>query len=715
MEESISIPPFDPQYTSHEKDLTADPECPFPVGVEYYRPPVPPKEFWDDDLARIKAAGMSIIRTFPYWNWIEPAPGEYCFDDFDLLFDLAHKHRLKIWLDTPLGTHGACPDWLIRLHPDMRVERQDGTVQTPVAGACAPQGLMIHNFDHPKWREYAERYIRAIVSRYKDHPSMLVWGTWDGINFAAAWSGGQGYPPYNDYTIEKYRQWLKDRISLNELNEYLLRRYRSWEDVEPPRSKDAVVEMLLYLRFHYENMSNHLGWMADLIDSIDGTHEQRSHGAHYPRPQDEFAAGCIDGWGLSMPSAGRLNGGDPYQIADHLLGFRWSYSVGRNRRWWNEEIYSGSTGAFRGRTEQSTPQELTTFLWLSLIEGAAGAMFWQYRPEYMSFEAPGLNLIALDGTPLPRWDAVKVAIGGIDAIKVHLPLEIPRAETAVVYSAPSHDVFWCGSNDETFSADLKGVHRTLWKHSIPCDVVSPGMDWSAYKAVYLPHCAVLDDTAVSRIREVLTSTDGPVLIADGYFGTFSRNGHWSYRPPEGLAELVDVGIADSSMVTEKNIREGRNVLKTEYGDFAVTSECPYTILVPKAGSRVVATLGDHVVGVQTADRKLTWFGLSLSGAFGGTAPKELVVPLLDSLGCNAPFAIEGDRLIAFRRKSRSNGDLIFLLNIGSSTAHTRIKPSWPIRSARDLLNNRNVPLESGGFEVDVQHGEVLVIHCAETR
>ena len=44
MEESISIPPFDPQYTSHEKDLTADPECPFPVGVEYYRPPVPVKK-----------------------------------------------------------------------------------------------------------------------------------------------------------------------------------------------------------------------------------------------------------------------------------------------------------------------------------------------------------------------------------------------------------------------------------------------------------------------------------------------------------------------------------------------------------------------------------------------------------------------------------------------------------------------------------------------
>lgn len=116
----VKASPFKPLHASHHKALPSDPECPFPVGVEYYRPPVPPREFWDEDLARIRAAGMTIVRTFPYWNWIEPAPGEFRFDDFDYLFELAHKHSLKIWFDTPAGTHGACPEWLIRLYPDMR-------------------------------------------------------------------------------------------------------------------------------------------------------------------------------------------------------------------------------------------------------------------------------------------------------------------------------------------------------------------------------------------------------------------------------------------------------------------------------------------------------------------------------------------------------------------------------------------------------------------
>ena len=707
----VKAAPFKPLHASHHKALPSDPECPFPVGVEYYRPPVPPREFWDEDLARIRAAGMTIVRTFPYWNWIEPAPGEFRFDDFDYLFELAHKHSLKIWFDTPAGTHGACPEWLIRLYPDMRVVRQDGSVQHPSAGNYAPQGGMIHNFDHPKWREHTEQYVRAVVSRYKDHPSMLIWGTWDGINFAAAWLGGEDYPPYNDYTIEKYRVWLKDRFTLDELNEQLLRRYTQWEDVDAPRSKVAIVETLLYLRFHYENMADHLGWMADLIDQIDGKHEQRSHGAHYPRQWDEITSQCVDSWGLSMPSAGMLTADDPYTIADHCLGFRWCRAVGRDGRWWNEEIYSGSTSALRGRTKQSTPEEATLFLWLSLIEGSAGALYWQYRPEYMSFEAPGLNLISLDGTPLPRWHAVAQAISRIHSISSHLPLEIPQAEMALAYSALSNDVFWCNSNDDTFLSDLLGVHRTLWAESVPCEIVSPAMDWSAYRVVYLPHCAVLDETAISRIRSVLEDDDGPNLIADGYFGTFSGKGHWSYQPPEGLSDLVDIGIVDVDMITNKDIREGRNVLKTDYGEFPVSHECPYVNLTPKAGSRVIATLGEHVVGAQTADGKLTWFGLSLSRAFGGAAPRELLIPLLASLGCSAPLSIEGDKLIALQRESRSGGDLIFLLNLEQKTARARIVPERPLQSAHDLLEDRKMQLTDGALEVEVPHGGVSVVHC----
>ena len=68
-------------------------------------------------------------------------------------------------------------------------------------------------------------------------------------------------------TIAKYKGWLREQFTLDTLNTRFSRRYRRWEDVEPPRSDQNVVEMLLYREFHYENLANHLQWMVDEVET----------------------------------------------------------------------------------------------------------------------------------------------------------------------------------------------------------------------------------------------------------------------------------------------------------------------------------------------------------------------------------------------------------------------------------------------------------------
>jgi beta-galactosidase len=167
------------------------PETPFPVGVEYYRGPIPKQEVWDEDFARIRAAGLQIVRSFSFWNWMEPAPGHYQLDDFDLMFDLAEKHGLYVWLDITLATHGACPEWLTREHPDIRAVDRHGQPLTPIATVATPQGAMIHCYDHPAWLEYGGNLLRHVVNRYKERPNLLVWGLWDGVSPI---SSGEGFP-----------------------------------------------------------------------------------------------------------------------------------------------------------------------------------------------------------------------------------------------------------------------------------------------------------------------------------------------------------------------------------------------------------------------------------------------------------------------------------------------------------------------------------------
>ena len=714
------------QLRSRDKTLDQAFDRPFPVGVEYYRPPVPPPEYWDEDFRRISATGMSIVRVWYSWDWVETLPNHYEFDDLDRLFDLAAQHGLKVWVDTPLGTHMACPAWMLRSHPDMRVVRRDGSVQQNTTGAFAAHGAMTHNFDHPMWRVYVERYLRQFVPRYKDHQALGVWGTWDGIGYAGAWTAPEPYPPYNDYTIAKYKDWLYRNYTLDALNERLLRRYRSWEDVDAPRSKAAPVEMRLYLQFHHENMADHLGWMAHLIDRLDGTHEQRSHGGSYPAPHHETVSPQIDSWGLSHHSSNRLTTDEPYSIACEAYGFQWCRAMGRNNRWWNEEIYGSFVGGLHPTEKKTLGEESALYIWLTLIKGGAGAMFWQYRPEYMTYEAPGLNIAALDGEPTERLHAATATIAQIDRIAAHLPLAIPRADVAIAYSGPSDDAFDFNDQGVQFIQHHRAFYRALWAQSVAMDLVTPAMDWSEYSLVYLPHFAVLDEIAIARLRGLLQAANGPHLVADGYFGTFAGKGHWSFKPPEGLSDLINCRIADFDVVADFDVRAGKNVVQMECGTFALPAGTTYSILEAQGDTAPIATIGDEVVGVRSADGRFTWYGFSLSatassavtGQPGAPAPAGLVhdgvaTALLATADIEPWFAITGDRVVAFRRHSRQGGSLIFALNVERRTAHARVQPHWQIGVARDLLGERDLALCDGAFELTLGFGEVTVIHCAD--
>ena len=694
------------------------PETPFPIGVEYYRAPIPKQECWNEDFARLRAAGFRVIRSASYWNWMEPRPGQYELEDFDQLFDLAEKHGLYVWLDIMLSTHGACPEWLMREYPDMRIVNYRGEPAPDYRAGAFPQGGIRHCYDHPAWREYGGALLRHVVNRYKDRPNLLIWGLWDGV--APASSGhSEKYPCYCDCTVAKYKAWLRERFTLEELNRRLLRRYRRWEDVEPPRSNQAIVEMLPYRQFHYENLVDHLKWMVNEVEQIDPKHEMRAHSLWRPRPWDEQCACHVDSWGMSMGSNDLLTSEDPYKITERAFAFDWTRSVGRNGRWWNEEIYAGMSPAGVGwETKQSDPRELTMLLWMTLAGGAAGAMFWQYRPEYLSFESPGFNLVALDGEPTPRFEGVAHAIQQIEGLKDHLPLECPKADVAIVYHSQSHEVFGFSDRslkayDARYMADLRGVYRTLWTHGIPADVVTPRMDWSGYRLLFLPNVALMTEEMQQRIMRTLKESPETRLVAEGSFGMYSSDGQSSYLPPEGFAELFGMRVSDLSRVTERDIQQGQNRMETPYSPVTITTPCGYAVLEPRGGTKAIASLGTDTVAVRTEDGRFTWYGLTFSAGFGDVGQPTLVLGLAKEFGVQPPVTVEGDRVVPVVRRSRQGGCLLFLFNVEDKEAQVTLCPRWKTKEAQDLLKGSTLSLTDGAFSLTVEPWSVDVIHCAD--
>ena len=442
--------------------------------------------------------------------------------------------------------------------------------------------------------------------------------------------------------------------------------------------------------------------MVDEVEKIDPDHEVRSHGGWSPRPWDERCARIVDSWGMSMSSNNLLTSEDPYQIADRAFSFDWSRSAGRNGRWWNEEIYAGMSRGGVTWKKQSDPRELTTLLWMTLACGAAGTMFWQYRPEYLSFESPGYNLVALDGEPTPRFDAAERAIAQIEGLTEHLPLECPRADVGIVYHPESQELFSYNDESDRFLADLRGVYRTLWTHGISAEVITPRMDWSDYQLLFLPNVTLMNTETQERIEQTLQESPETHFVAEGSFGMYSADGQSSYRPPEGFADQFGVRVADFSAVTPYDIECERNIVETTYGQATIQTPCGYAILEPRNDTRSIASLGGDTVAVQTGNQRFTWFGLTLSAGFGGVGQPDLVLGLADEFGVHSAVSVEGDHVVPIVRKSRCGGWLLFAFNLEPQQAHVTLRPKWKTTHAHDLLAHRDVPITDGAFQLVIE-------------
>ncbi len=683
---------------------------PFRIGTEYYRAPMPPEKFWQEDFAAIRKVGMSIVRMFVYWNWLEPRQGIYEFEDIDRMFEVARKNKLSVEFSLTLATHGACPGWMLRDYPDIRIVGSDGKIALPHAGPATPQGSMIHCFDHPKWKEFGAKLIQAIVTRYKDVPNLAYYNVWDAI----------ARPPcYCKYTISRYKDWLKQNFSIEQLNEMWCTRYRCWEDIEPPRSVDDISGMLLWRLFLKIDLAKTLKWQVDIIRSIDKKHEIIAHTCYQRGPgtgsildacaSDERNAKLLDSWGIALASSPFYSSGR-LLFCEHSLALDWQRSVSKDGQFWIDELYSGMNTEGMKWAKQTEPEQLVLDLWLHLATGAKGTIFWQYRPEYKSFEAPGFTLVSPDGSPTDRLSAVSDTIKDIGSIEKHLPLVIPRAEVALVYHEDSHMMFDLGNNVREYGDNIFGVYRALWEHNIPVDIIAPSMDWRKYKVIYLSNTVLLDEQLIKKITQTIEKERQTYIVADGLFGSYNSTGRFSYSPPEGLSEFLGVRVLDYFLSTEREIGGEIGTLTTEFGELNMPAGRRCALLSSFGSIETIANFDSKVVGIQTKDRKFTWFSFPLAQERSQDLQK-LIIRLVTSFGIKEPVKSQGDRVAIRCGRSKIGGWLVFVFNLEEKSASVQLEPSWEFSKAQDLLMEQILVVEEHRFRVNVKSGTVKVIHC----
>ena len=105
----------------------------FPISVWYsggkarapMLSPVGPEspDTWREDLRQIKALGFRCVRTWVEWAHGEPQPGQYRFDNLELLCRLAQDEGLRVMVQMYVAS---APDWVGRKYPDALFEAQSG-------------------------------------------------------------------------------------------------------------------------------------------------------------------------------------------------------------------------------------------------------------------------------------------------------------------------------------------------------------------------------------------------------------------------------------------------------------------------------------------------------------------------------------------------------------------------------------------------------------
>lgn len=542
------------------------------LGVQYYRAPFPESRFWEDDMRRMRDAGLNTVQLWLLWSWIEAKPGQYVFDDYDRLVDLAGSNGLGVVLSTIAEIQ---PYWIHREVPDSEMVNHLGhRIVSQNRGEChfglTPGGCT----DHPRVWERMAAFLSATVTRYRDLPNLRGWDCWNETRWNIDADGAVCYCPH---TLAAFRDWL-DRTygGLDNLNRAWKRRYGQWSEVLPGKSPaHPYTEMMAFIHFLTVKCNHHGKQRYDLVKALDPKHLVTLHGAV---PCSEMC-----GWEHTSP----LNRGNDWAFADHLDGVgcssfpKWNgiddadfgmridlvkSAAGRKKVWLSELQGGRSSQGF----EVHKPVDALSqqrWIWNGLACGADTILFWCWRDEVFGPESGGYGLIGLDGLAEERIAAMRVTGGVLEKQQALIDNYAPSAaRVGVLFSPQSYYLQYAqAGNGGAVSQAFHGYCRALVRNSIPFVAVEEEHleALEGLQVLFLPRALVFTpavETALSRFLE-----RGGTVVCESESGAFNPQGIYSYPSDRLLARLTGVAEIGRRQLGTPSVSVDLDGLKCELG------------------------------------------------------------------------------------------------------------------------------------------------------
>jgi beta-galactosidase len=709
--------PKDPGSQDRRRSVKVNARPVFPYGAVYFRKSNPPEQDWARDHATAARLGMNTFRHWFMWSAIEVAPGKYDWDDYDRMMDLAAQNRIRVVI---AEIDNCAPEWAFRQYAHARYRASDGAVQAShISESSATGGFPGLCLDNPDVQAAAEKFLTALIERYRNHPALLGYDLWNENSY----NGGspRAMYCYCDATKSKWREWLRAQHgTLEQLGKVWFRySYATWDDVEPPPSFSGYPESLDWLQFRIDNAFDLLDWRVKLFRRLDPHHLISAHGVAGTletlpsATHNEWrSASKVDTWGLTWIAARK--GDEPwkqFQALDLVRG------GARGKPFWHAEAQGGPLWMQpqvidRPREDGRIPDPEDVRLWnlVSCAGGASGILYCRWRPLLDGPLFGAFGPFGMDGSVTPQAEmAGRVARWANEHPNLWMSHPV-QGDLGLVF-VPESELFNYVQQGETsfYSQSIRGAYQAFFDSGIQPDFVAID-DLHLYKIVYLPYPVMLKQETVAKLRQYVEQ--GGTLVSEGLPAYFGDHGHvGATQPNYGLDEVF--GARQIYVEFTPDISDG---LTLEIKGSQIAGRYIRQDYELRGGEAVGHYSNGHVAAVEHRfgqGRTLLMGSFPGAGYYRRPSPvaREFFAGLLTMAGVTPRLKVN-DHSVQARLHYGLGGAYLWITNPTRSgrTVNVSFAPGVvPFTSAEDLWGHQPVVLSRDQINVGVPARDAVVV------
>lgn len=514
------------------------------VGVYYY-PEHWPESQWERDIAKVSELGFDYIHFGEFaWAMIEPSEGVYDFAWLDRAVALADKYGLKVIMCTSIATP---PVWLTRAHPDILIQREDGT--TWDHGARQHPSSSSNYF-----RQYALKMVEKVAEHYGKDKRIIGWQLDNEPRVALDYS-----PDSN----ERFRQWLKEKYgTIEALNKawgtpFWSQVYSDFSQINVPQLHGLFTnnhQILDFQIFSTNEIASFLDEQARIIRKHNGgkqwitTNYIPAYEEGHLRMSDEldfhsYTRYMVYGENFGIGRKGyRLGHVERIAMAnDFFRPIDGTYGV--------MELQPGQVN-WGQINPQPIPGAMRLWLWHVFAGESRFIVTYRFRQPIYGTELYHYGIIGPDGVTVSNGgEEYRQFMQELDVLrkeynpKAKNPADYEARRTAILYNY--ENTLGMEHNKQTSQWSTLGhiekYYNALKKFNAPVDIIDERADFSKYNVMIAPAFQQLDRDLVARWRDYVENGGNLVLTARS--GHKNRNAQlWEAPFGEPIYSLIGAKI-----------------------------------------------------------------------------------------------------------------------------------------------------------------------------